>query len=599
MESNVHRRGLPDAREKRPVGALRRLSPYLRRYRLRFVVALAVAMGTVAAQVTQPQVIKRFIDEVLVQGRRERLVPYALVALALGFFGAAFAFIRRNVAGSISLGLEYDLRNKVYAHLQKLAVSFHDEWQSGQLVSRSVTDIAAIRRFLGFGVMWLAILAALFASILYQLVHLDAPLAGVVMLFCLPVVFISNRFARLYHEISRTSQDQIGDLTTIVEETGTGVRIVKAFGRMPERSKLFRAQADRIYATNMRGVHARSVLWSADVFLLGLCSVTVMILGGLRVIHGGLSLGGLVAFCTYQLMLVWPVRDLGWIIAMGEEATSAAERVFELLDTQPSIDDRPGALPLATSDGRIRFNDVSFRYESTEPLILDGFDLEIAAGETLAIVGMTGCGKSTVAALVYRAYDPTAGEVSLDGMDLRDLTVASLRAQVGVAFEDPILFSASVRENVAMGDPDATDEHVWDALRIAEADGFVRELPWALDTRVGEQGYSLSGGQRQRIALARAVIGRPRVLILDNPLSSVDVHTEAAIEHALREVLVGSTVVLIAHRPSTLLLADRVALMSEGKVIATGSHHDLLRDEPFYREVLAADVEGEREGVSA
>jgi ATP-binding cassette subfamily B protein len=570
----------------------------MRRYRLRFVLAIAVSMGTVASQVAQPQIIKRFIDEVLENGMRERLVPYALTALVLGFVGSAFAFCRRNLAGSIALGLEFDLRNRVYAHLQRLAVSFHDEWQSGQLVSRAVTDIAAIRRFLGFGVMWLTILGALFASIFVQLVRLDAPLAIVVMLFCTPVIFISNRFARLYHSISRTSQDQIGDLTTIVEETATGVRIVKAFGRMPERSKLFRGQSERVFNTNMRGVRARVTLWSADVLLLGLGSVTVLFLGGIRVVHGGLTLGGLVAFCTYQLMLVWPVRDLGWIIAMGEEATSAAERVFELLDTEPEIADAPDAVWLGSSQGRVRFDDVWFRYEESEDWILKGLDLEVEAGETLALVGMTGSGKSTIAALVFRAYDPTSGAVSLDSVDLRSLSVSSLRAQVGVAFEDPILFSASVRENVAMGDPDATDDEIWKALAVAQAADFVRELPWQLDTRVGEQGYSLSGGQRQRLALARAVIGRPRILVLDNPLSSVDVHTEAAIETALREVLVGSTVVLIAHRPSTLLLADRVAVIHEGRVLATGTHHDLLETEPFYREVLAADVEEDREGVS-
>lgn len=597
MEDNVHRPGPPGARQTRPVGSLRRLLPHMRRYRLRFFFALVVSMGTLTAQVAQPEVIKRFIDEVLTDGMRGRLIPYALTALGLGFVGSAFAFARRNLAGSIALGLEYDLRNRVYAHLQRLSVSFHDEWQSGQLVSRSVTDIAAIRRFLGFGLMWLFILAVTFATVLFQLFRLDAPLALMTVVFSLPVAFLSNRFAKLYHSISRTSQDQLGDLTTIVEETASGVRIIKAFGRMPERSALFRAQSQRIFDTNMRGVDARKKLWSADVFLLGLCSVAILLFGGMRVVHGGLTLGGLVAFATYQLMLVWPVRDMGWIIAMGEEATSAAERVFELLDSVPEIDERPDAVELTASEGRLRFDDVWFRYEDAEGWILKDLSLEIASGETLALVGMTGSGKSTIAALISRFYDPTQGSVTLDGRDLRSITISSLRAEIGVAFEDPILFSASVRENVAMGKPDASDDEIWAALAVAQADVFVRELPWQLDTRVGEQGYSLSGGQRQRIALARSVIGRPRVLVLDDPLSSVDVHTEAAIESALKDVLGGSTVILIAHRPSTLLLADRVAVIRDGTVLAMGSHHDLLSSEPYYREILASDVEGDREEV--
>lgn len=582
-------------------GSLRRLAPFVRPYRTRFLLALLVSTGVLASQVAQPEIVKRFIDEVLRGGMRERLVPYAVAALVFGLGGSALAFARRNLAGSVALGLEYDLRNHVYGHLQRLSVRFHDGWQSGQLVSRAVTDIAVIRRFLGFGLMWLFILVALFTAVLAQLFRLDPPLALLTVVFCAPVAVVSHRFARIYHDISRTSQDQLGDLTTIVEESATGVRVIKAFGRMPERSALFRGQARRIYDTNMRGVHARALLWSADNVLLGACSVAILLFGGTRVVGGGLTLGGLVAFATYQLMLVWPVRDMGWIIAMGEEAVAASERVFELLDTEPLIRDAPDAVELVSCRGDVRFERVSFRYEDAESPVLDDLDLVIEAGETLALVGMTGSGKSTVAALVSRAYDPTAGSVRVDGFDLRSLTLRSLRGHIGVAFEDPILFSASVRENVAMGKPDASDAEIWRALDIAQAAGFVGELPWALDTRVGEQGYSLSGGQRQRIALARAVVGRPRILVLDNPLSSVDVHTEAAIEDALREVLVGRTVLLIAHRPSTLLLADRVALVHGGRVHASGTHHDLLRSEPLYRKVLASDAEGperELEGVS-
>lgn len=522
---------------------------------------------------------------------RERLVPYALVSVSLGVFWSFFAFCRRNINGSIALGLEYDLRNFLYAHLQSLSVDFHDGWQSGELVSRAVSDISRIRRFVGFGLVWLFIIAMQFAMVLFQLFRIHAGLAFVTMLFCAPVVWISHRFSRLYHKISRQSQDQQGDLTTSVEESATGVRIIKAFGRMPERSALFREQSQRLYRTNMRGWHARKQLWTLDVLLLGLCSVAILLGGAELVVRGSMTIADLVEFVLFQLMLVWPVRELGWIIAMGQEASAAAERVYELVDTPADIADSPDAVSLDECAGEIGFEGVWFRYPGSDTFVLRGLDLRVHPDETLALVGVTGCGKSTIAALVSRFYDPTEGSVTLDGIDLRSLRLSSLRSHAGLAFEDPILFSVSVRENVLMGKPDATDDEVWAALATAQADGFVRELPWGLDTRVGEQGHSLSGGQRQRLALARAVIGRPRILVLDNPLSSVDVHTEAAIEDALREVLVGRTALLIAHRPSTLLLADRVALLHEGRVWATGTHHDLLASEPMYRRVLAAESE--------
>ncbi len=591
-----HKPGPLGARGARPAGSLRRLLPHVRPYRWKFVLAIAVSAGVLTAQVASPEVVKRFVDEVLEQRMRERLVPYALIVLGLGLTWPMLAFLRRHISGWIALGLEYDIRNRVYAHLQSLSVDFHDGWQSGDLVSRAVSDISRIRRFVGFGLIFAFQMGIQFTFILGRMFTLDVSLTLVSVVCCLPVILVSYRFSRLYHQISRQSQDEQGDLGTIVEESGTGVRIIKAFGRMPERSAIFRAQAEKLFKTNLRGVDARKNLWFLDVLLLGLSFVGILLVGGQRVVAGGITIGALTQFVLYQQMLVWPVREIGWIIAMGQEASAAAERVFELLDTPPDIADSPGATPLIESRGAISFEDVSFQYPGSDAWILRGLDLHIEPGETLALVGMTGCGKTTVAALMSRFYDPTTGAVKLDGRDLRDITVRSLRAHAAVAFEDPILFSVSIRENILMGKPDASDDEVWEALRAARADDFVRELPWVLDTRVGEQGYSLSGGQRQRVALARAIIGRPRILVLDNPLSSVDVHTEAAIEDALRTILVRSTALLIAHRPSTLLLADRVALMHEGRVVSTGGHHDLLSSEPLYRRVLAADVEGpERE----
>ncbi|MEX2539931.1 MAG: ABC transporter ATP-binding protein, partial [Actinomycetota bacterium] len=584
------------ARETRRTGSLRRLLPNTRPYRFHFIAAAFFSLGVLTAQVAQPEVVRRFIDEVLEAKMRERLLPYALASLGLGLAWTSFAFTRRHISGRIALGLEYDLRNRLYAHLQNLSVDFHDGWQSGELVSRAVSDISRIRRYIGFGLVFLFQMGMQIALVIFQLIRIDAGLTLVAVAFSSPVVLVSYRFSRLYHQISRQSQDEQGDLTTIVEESATGVRVIKAFGRMPERSALYRKHAQKLYRTNLRGVDARKRLWTLDILLLGLSVVGILLFGGIRVIDGALTIGDLSAFVLYQQMLVWPIRETGWIIAMGQEASAGSDRVFELLDTPPDIADAPGAVSLATCRGEVRFEDVWFKYPGSEAWILRGIDFEIYPDETVALVGITGCGKTTIAALLSRFYDPTSGRVTLDGKDLQEITVESLRSYSTVAFEDPILFSVSIRENVLMGKPDGTDDEVWKALADAQADEFVRELPWGLDTRVGEQGYSLSGGQRQRVALARAVIGTPRILVLDNPLSSVDVHTEAKIEAALHETLVRSTALLIAHRPSTLLLADRVVLLHEGRVRATGTHHDLLASDELYRHVLAADNEGpERE----
>jgi ATP-binding cassette subfamily B protein len=591
MEDNVHRPGPLGARQTRPAGALRRLLPQTRPYRSRFAAAALCSLGVLTAQVAQPEVVKRFIDEVLEGKMTGRLVPYALVTLGLGFAWTSLAFTRRHISGWIALGLEFDLRNALYAHLQRLAVDFHDGWQSGDLVSRAVSDISRIRRYVGFGLVFLFQMGMQIVFVLVMLFSIDPGLALLAIAFSSPVVLVSYRFSQLYHQISRQSQDQQGDLTTIVEESATGVRVIKAFGRMPERSALYKTQAEKLFSTNMRGVEARKRLWSRDVFLFGMSSVAILLWGGMRAANGSLTIGHLAEFILYQQMLTWPIREMGWIIAMGQEASAAAERVFELFDTPPDIADLPGASPLESSRGEIVLEDVWFSYPGAEAWILEGIDLHVRPGETLALVGMTGSGKTTVAALVSRFYDPTRGRVMLDGRDIRDITVYSLRSHATVAFEDPILFSVSIRENILMGKPDGTDEDVWEALETAQAADFVRELPWVLDTRVGEQGYSLSGGQRQRVALARAVIGKPRILVLDNPLSSVDVHTEAAIETALRSKLQDSTCLLIAHRPSTLLLADRVAFLHEGRVRAVGTHHDLLATEPLYRRVLTAEDE--------
>jgi ATP-binding cassette subfamily B protein len=363
------------------------------------------------------------------------------------------------------------------------------------------------------------------------------------------------------------------------------VRIVKAYGRQDAMIARYDRQAEQLRGTMVLGVRTRAFTWTWLHLLPNLAIAVITLLGGLAVIHGQLTVGGLVAFTAYLSMLVGPMDMLGWVISMLEEAATAAARVYEVLDTVPEIADVPGAVALPPGPGEVTFEHVWFRHAGTGGFVLADLTLRVAAGETVALVGRTGSGKTTVANLLPRLYDPDKGRVLIDGHDIAAVTLQSLRTSVAVAFEDPVLFSASVRENLVMGRPGITEADVDDALTTAQA-RFVHDLPWGLDTRIGEQGYTLSGGQRQRLALARAILGRPRVLVLDDPLSSVDVHTEAVIEQALERVLAGVTALLVAHRPSTLALADRVALIDGGRVVATGTHTELMRTSRLYRAIL-------------
>jgi ATP-binding cassette subfamily B protein len=421
---------------------------------------------------------------------------------------------------------------------------------------------------------------------------LDWELALVVVVCMLPIAYFSNRFHDKYKLIARRLQDQQGDLTTIIEEMATGVRIIKAFGRMPLIQKRFEDQARLVRATSLEGIKSRARLWTQLNFLPNLSLVAVLLLGGMNVVQGRLTIGGLIAFMSYVFMLTWPMDAIGWVLSMSEECQTASERLNEVLDSRPEIADRPNARVLERSRGHLEFRNVGFKYPKSNEWILRNLNLVVEPGETVGIVGRTGSGKTTLAYLLPRLYDVDEGQVLLDGVDVRDLQLRSLRSHIGVAFEDPILFSASVHENLVMGRPIDSDEDLKRAIDVAQA-GFVWELPWGLETRVGEQGYTLSGGQRQRLALARAVLGNPPVLVLDDPLSSVDVHTEAVIEEALARVLEGVTGLLVVHRPSTLALADRVALMDRGTVVATGAHTDLMRTNELYRALLSQEYERE------
>jgi ATP-binding cassette, subfamily B, bacterial len=578
--------------------ALRRYLPYMRPY-LGLVIIFGLSqLGSLAAAASIPKVIQSIIDGPITHHQLGQLLPMAGLLLLIGLLEFVFIYLRRNYSGVASLRMETDLRNDFYAHLQNLHVSFHDNWQSGQLLSRAISDIATVRRFISFGLIWFLQTFVTFAVVLVLMLGLDWELALVVVVFMLPIAYFSFRFHEKYKPIARRLQDQQGDLTTIIEEMATGVRIIKAFGRMPLMQKRFEDQARLLRATSLEGIKARASLWTQLNFLPNLSLVAVLLLGGFHVVQGSLTIGGLIAFMNYVFMLTWPMDAIGYVLSMSEECQTASERLNEVLDSRPEIADRAGARDLDRCKGRIEFRGVGFKYPKSDEWVLRDLNLVIEPGETVGIVGRTGSGKTTLAYLLPRLYDVAEGQVLLDGVDVRDLHLRSLRSHIGVAFEDPILFSASVHENLVMGRPVVSDEELKRAIDVAQA-GFVWDLPWGLETRVGEQGYTLSGGQRQRLALARAVLGDPPVLVLDDPLSSVDVHTEAVIEQSLARVLEGVTALLVVHRPSTLALADRVALVDSGKVVATGTHSELLKSNDLYRALLSQEFEPVESGGRA
>jgi ATP-binding cassette subfamily B protein len=551
---------------------------------------LISAAAATAAGIAVPLVIRRVVDGPIARRDPDGLLILGALALLLGIVEALLIFIRRWVQSSTALGIETRIRADLYAHLQRLPIAFHDRWQSGQLLSRATSDLGVIRRFLSFGLIFLVVNVATYATVVALLLHMDWPLGIVVAASAVPLFYLSRRFTRAYIRASRRLQDQQGDLTTLIEESAQGVRTIKSFGRRGHMSERFGARARLVHDTAVGKTRLLARTWAEFDLVPNLTLGVVLVAGSAAVARGDLTIGALVAFVSLQLMLVWPIDALGWIIATGQEAMTAADRIFEVFDTPPSIVDRPGAVQVRDLDGHVRFEGVEFGYPGSDAPVLRGVDLEIRPGETLALVGATGSGKTTLTALVPRLYDVTAGRVSLDGRDVRDIRLASLRGLVGVAFEEPTLFSMSVRENLTLGRVDASDAEIRSALAVAQAD-FAYELPWGLETRVGEQGLSLSGGQRQRLALARAVLARPRVLVLDDPLSALDVHTEALVEAALARVLRGTTALLVVHRPSTVSLADRVALLEDGRIAATGTHSELLDTVPAYRAVLSAAAE--------
>lgn len=582
--------------EQSTLRALARLLPFAKPVLPRLVMGAASALAASLLALSIPLVLEAIVAGPIASGDISQIAWGSAVILVLGLAEALMVWLRRWFVLGPATRVEFEIRQSFYARLQRLPVSFHDKWQSGQLLSRMMQDISMLRRWMAFGVVLLVVnvLTILVGTVLLFRWHW---LLGTIFLITsAPLWYAGYRFEKTYGTLARQSQDQAGDLATSVEESVHGIRVLKAFGRGKHALQKFTRQAETLRETELSKARAVGWIWFWLVLLPDIAFALCLGAGIYLVSIGQLQTAELIAFFAMATVLRWPMESIGFLFSFTLDARTATDRIFEVFDEENAIVDPESPATIDQPRGALVFEGVHFRYQdaaASERDLLDGIDLTLRPGETMALVGLTGSGKTTLTTLPARLYDVTQGRVTVDGVDVRDLTLVELRRHVGMAFEDATLFSQSVRDNVLLGREDlepgsAEAEAVMrEALQVAQA-GFVEDLPDGVDTIIGEEGLSLSGGQRQRLALARAVAARPSVLVLDDPLSALDVDTEALVEDALREVLHATTALVVAHRPSTVTLADRVALLEAGRITAVGTHSELLRESEHYRHVISS-----------
>jgi ABC-type multidrug transport system fused ATPase/permease subunit len=580
----------------------RRLMGFLRPYRPQLWGSLAFAWAAMGMTVLIPWLIGRAVNAIE-DGNKPDLLPLALAIFGAAILRLGLTVVRRLVAGKVSLAVEFDLRQMFYAHLQRLELGFFDGQQTGQLMSRATVDLGAIRFFLGYGLIFITqnLLTIVLASAVMFAIN---PWLALIALAPAPfIVYTASRYNRVSRPAQQEVQQRIAELTAEAEENVSGIRIVKAFAREEYQLQRFSRSVSRVFDQSIYSTRLQAFFSPLIGLLPQLGIALVLLIGGREVIAGNLSLGNFTAFYTYLVMLAGPLRMLGVAMGMAQRAIASGNRLFEILDREPRIESPPGAPALPAGGGRVQLRDVSLRYgtaanergvdhtgvgSTPQPMAvpaLSDVELEVEAGRTVALVGPSGSGKTSLVALIARLYDPSSGSVLVDGVDVREVEVASLRSEIAFVADDSFLFTASVAENIAYASSEATMEEIEAAARRAQADDFIRELPDGYETRVGERGLTLSGGQRQRVAIARALLADPRILILDDATSSVDATTEAAIKAGLQEAMAGRTTFIIAHRLSTVSLADEIVVIDGGRIVDRGTHEELMRGCGFYREI--------------
>jgi len=563
---------------------------FLRPYRAQLWGSLIFAWAAMGMTVLIPWLLGRAINAIEAEDKPE-LLPLALAILGAAILRMGLTVVRRLVAGKVSLGVEFDLRQMFYAHLQKLELGFFDSQQTGQLMSRATVDLQSIRFFLGYGLIFITqtLLTIVLASTVMFIIN---PLLAVLALIPAPfVVWVASRYNRVSRPAVQEVSQRVAELTAEAEENVSGIRIVKAFAREEFQYRRFQRVVKRVFDQSIYSTRLQAFFSPLIGLLPQLGVALVLLVGGRMVIEGKLSLGNFTAFYTYLVMLAGPLRMLGVAMGMAQRAVASGNRMFEIIDREPTIQSPADPVELPAGGGQVELRDVTLTYaaapgsENESVPALHDVSLEIDAGKTVALVGPSGSGKTSLVALIARLYDPTAGAVLVDGVDVRDVEVEQLRAEVAFVADDSFLFTASVADNIAYARGAASREEIEAAARLAQADPFIQELPDGYDTRVGERGLTLSGGQRQRVAIARALLADPRILILDDATSSVDATTEGAIKSGLREAMAGRTTFIIAHRLSTVSLADEIIVLDRGEVVDRGTHEELMEGCGFYREI--------------